>query len=657
MADNKVDVLVEKPAEKGEELNQSGWKPTEAELYALTVVNSHFDDSKMYYTDKHERMKRLYARYFNSPVRASRPTGYSDERLGQVYRVAEVLYSGLEDALLKQAPFGKITGEGDEDYPDGKVIDKVNRWQQNQTYIYNDVSSALWYSVICGTGFINPGWDFREKRYYDNEEETIQLPNPADPFGPPIEIPTGKTKSVEKFKDMNRIDTSLVEPWNVFPTSGATKMDRLPGLTYRVKMTRHEILDMQRSGYLENVEFIPNTAYGTFESESYLDETKIFNAKKENKNETSKEFIWMLFTYIQFPFFNYAEHIDHEDFKRDDAYDCLIIKPQHAEIINKLELNTLAGGAIPAVPFKYAGPNDTFFGISPLEIAEILIQLDEDMFNLTQDNARREVYKRIMAVEGIDHSELSPARLEGIVTIPKAIADNVTTPLRYMDTGTSALPNLMAQRQIVFSLIDEVTSAFDFKRGAGGDPDETATKTIERSQAISTRLGSRVRYYERNGMWWWMQWQTVLNAIFLDDETVSRVANIPAFLNPFKKIEHFIPIDSADFSFEGSTKAVDDPIQAQILRQMLEISPNIPPGFGIDGKLKKVNPTTIFEELFRKLDAGEDIEKYFTEVTPKEQQANLLRQMLASGESAGGSSPLEATSPEQLINTNNPRVG
>ena len=630
--------------------------PTGAEEYALEHIIHLFDGSKAYYSDKHSRMKRLYAKYMNVAVRQPRPPAHSDERLGMVYRCAEILHAIISQSIMKQSPFGKIFAEGDEDFAGKQIIDKIHSKQQRETRIYNTIDTATKYSVVCGHGHIMPGWDHHVERAFQQMPKTMQLANPGDPFGMPLEIPTGEYETVEILNNISRIDARIIQPWNVFPVAGATSMYGLHTLIYRVPMTRKELYTKEHSGDFKNVDMIDfEKATGPTIPDEYIDETDVYKAKKEGSAvQEDKETVWMLYAYTNFPYFKFKDHVNQEKLQRDDEYDCLIVMPQYDDVIVKMDVTGMDLQVKPGVPFKYGGFDDMFFGVSPLEIAEALIQLDEDMFNYTQDRAKREVYQKIAAVEGVDMSALSQGDLTGIVKIPKELLTkgiNAGNAVNLVNMGPSQMPHLMQQRETIYGLIDDVTAVLDFVRGTSQDDDETATKTRQRTQFIGTRFGKRLDYFEHNGLWWWMQWQTVLNAIFLEDHVVQRIAGDPKrplFLNPFKLIRPTIPMESYDFSFEASSKMIEDPVKAQILRGVLEFAGNIRPGLNSQGELVVLNPTTVLEEYFKKINVTDDLEKFFIKIDSPQDLA-----MFTGGGSSpqGGAVPLGATNEADLLSS------
>ena len=625
-----------------------GYAPTSAEQAALAHVNRVYEASKRYWDTKHQVMKGLYARYLNAKL-FTRSRGLSNEQIGQTYRVATILHSLLSDIVLGQKPFGKIEAQGEEDYWGKEIIDKTHAWQQNQTYLKNVLDSALLYSVVCGAGVVMPGWEHKIRRYYAEEPVTTIFANPSDPLGEPMEIPTGQMNLVEKMREISRIDGKLIQSWNVFPSEGATDPLTAHDIIFRVKMSKNELRELERAGEIRNVDKIPKEAYGLLDSEQYIDETDVYNARREEAQQADGgDNITILFCYSLFPYFNYEEHEADPQLRKDDEYECIIIKPQDADIILNLDLNRLACASKPCVVFKYDGFDDMFFGFSPLEVAIRLLQLDEDMFNMTQDAAKRELQRRTFVMEGINHADLSPGRLDGIVRVNKGMAETLggVDKMVYSEPATPYLmPNLIQQREVVFNLIDEITGVIDFVRGTSTDEDETATKTAQRTQFINKRFKKRIQYFEDNGLWWWMQWQTVLNAQFLPDETVEKIAGIPAALNPFRNIEAIIPIESFDFVFEGSTKAVEDPVQAQILGDILDRAGSIPPGFDENGELKEINSMAIFRLMLKKLNVTDDMELFFNTVTPEEL---AMRQMSSAG-GGKGSQGLGAVTPGDML--------
>lgn len=143
-----------------------------------------------------------------------------------------------------------------------------------------------------------------------------------------------------------------------------------------------------------------------------------------------------------------------------------------------------------------------------------------------------------------------------------------------------------------------------------------------------------------------MQWQTVLNVLFLDGSTVERITGYPAHINPFKLIKPVIPMQSFDFSFEASAKAIDDPVKAQILRGVLEVALKMKPSMNEKGEWEVVDPNKIFKDLLRKLDLTPDLQDYFRTLQASDAMAMLTQSQ--GGEPGGGPVPLGATEPGQL---------
>jgi hypothetical protein len=617
------------------------YDPGIAEKAAVAKINEEFDASKRYWNTKHQTQQRLYRRYLNDDVKGPRPAGLSDERTGMFYRCADILHSMISDALLVQCPVGKMRGTGQEDNEAREVIDRVNGYQQQSTDILNTLDQAILQAVIT-CGVIMPGWDHHSEIYWKDVLKTMVIADPNNNYLPG-EIPTGEIERKPFSVDISRLDATLVEPWNVYPTSGATSPVNAHQIIFRVPLARQTLQAMENSGYLKNVAKIPESDYGRGAvSDGMIDDTPIFQARKEGDNpqDTKAEYAWIHFCYHLFPFFKYPENFGEIGYSEDE-FECLTIKTEGSNTVLKFECNELS--AKPCVVFRYAG--DTFFGFSALEIAERLLQLDEDMFNWTMDRAKHEVYERIFVSEGINQSKVANPGVNSVITVPNTVSMIAgKAPVWTEPQNPHIMPNLAKQREIVYQLIEEVLMTLNMITGASDQTtsDESATMTNSKMQFVSKRFKNRLKYFERNGLWWWMQWQTILNCHFLKDEEVAAIADISPALNPFKIITPTLPIQTYDFAFEGSVKAIDDPVKAQILKDLLKTAMTIPPGIGSDGKLKQPNLTRLFEEILKHSNVTDDMDEFFIEPTPQ--------QIAGPPAGNGGNTPLGAVTPQDVAN-------
>lgn len=618
------------------------FNPTLIEREAINRVDRVFRESKEYWESKHKRQRRLWARYLNSKLTA-RPTGYSNEQLGQHHRIADIIHSMLVSTLLKENPYGKINAEGPEDYQFKEIIDKVNAFQQRQKNINGVVRDALLHSVIS-CGVIMTGWDESEDQLILEVPETITLADPSNPLNE-IEVPNGKVREEITSIPISQFDATIVQPWNLFPNAGATDPRSAHTVIARIRMSREELKAMQRAGELENVELIDENAYGVFDTEQYVRDDIIMDAQREDfRRVDTKDSIWILYAYTRFPFFKHQELSEEREIASDDEFETIIIKPQHDDTILKLKLNKL--NYKPIVMMPYTGTDDMFFGVSAMEIAEKLIQLGEDMFNMTQDAAKNEVYRKILADERINQGDLSPASLNPIVKVPKEVNKEPGSPINEIPARPNLMPNLAAQRVVIDDAINEISIAIALARATGTDPEETATKTQAELQFFSQRLENRITFYEDGAFFWFMQWQVILNIHFLESEFVQRLTGLPAALDPFRDIIPTLPIRSFDFTFEAAKKAMKDPVQAQILRQLLGESKDLLPGRTQDGRLRKVNSMALYEEILKKSDVTDDIDKFFEDV---DENASLQE----PGEGGPGQEGLGAVTEADLLSSVN----
>jgi hypothetical protein len=202
---------------------------------------------------------------------------------------------------------------------------------------------------------------------------------------------------------------------------------------------------------------------------------------------------------------------------------------------------------------------------------------------------------------------------------------------------------MQEQRRITNEVIDEISGVIDFIRAGESDPDEKATMTMKRSEFINKRFGKRMKFYENNSLHEWMEWQCVLNRLYLPDAVVAQITGKPIWPNPFALIKPIIPLQTFDFQFEGSAKAAQNPVQAQILLQMLDVAKTIPPGIDENGQFVKPNLMAIYRDFVRKSNPDEDVDKYSMPAT----ELDMMMPGAAAGGGPGGG--LGAVTPGDLL--------
>lgn len=638
MTHPKVEIERNFEATPGDFKNTNGgYSPTEAERSGIQHVDKRFQADSKYWEDVHDTQMRLYAKYRNARIR-NRGTGYSNIQIAQPYYVADVIASFMIGALLRTYPYAKVTNQGDEDFVGKQIIDRVHGWQHQQPYVKQPTASAVRDSVITGTGVLIPSWSYEENPFLERIPKTVSLVNPADPFGAPIEQPTGEIDLVESTIVDDHIKMQSIPPWNVFPQAGASgDIDNAHHVTYKIRMSKHHLLNWQKAGFIDNVQFISDAAFGSFVTDSTIDDTDVMKAKKEdNARIWDKDSIEVLIYWGLYPFYNFRENLEDGDEIRPDEVECIIIKPLNSDVILKLERNPYQCQKKPCILFPYDKLEDELFGMGPLWMAEKLFQHNEDMFNMTQDAANREIYSSLYYSDAMDSSQLKQRNVDKLVAVPDALMKERAWP-QQAPPNQHILPNIMNQRASTENLIYEVTAAIDMIRGIS-QQEQSATKTNINWRAINMRFGVRMEFMEDNGLNKLMQWNMVLNHQFLDDQTVFLLTGAPPSENPFNLILPTIPITSLDFKFEGSQKAAENPIKAQLIRGIIPLAAMMPPGIDENGNHTIPNMTALFRELLKNLDVTDDLSKFFTTITPEDaqQRTNLsLQGQVGSGQADG----------------------
>lgn len=612
----------------------SEYSPT-VKMKASHRIKRAFEASAKFNKEMHDLQKRLYLRYLNESLRVKR-SGYTNLQTGMVYYIVDILNAVIYDSVFTGQPPGKITGIGDEDFPGGQYINGVHKIQNNDQEVESANWDAVKYSIICGTGIKFLDWKYHKITYNDYIDETK--------FG----MPTGNRTPVEVEQFVDKFDAMSIPPWHVFPTAGASSERTAHEVILLFPHTRKELKEMETDGYISDVDKIDKNAYGNvLDGSPYVSEYKLERAKKQEQyKEENDDRLWCLYFLGLFPLHD-AESMSPEgdvDVQREINTFAIVPYNDAANTVLKLEENEKPG--INITRERYDGTDDDFWGSTCLMIVEKLIVHFENIYGYRNDAAIRAAYGTLVAPEGMDQSGLVPRRPDAIVTIPGQYFDQHKKPY-YLQEPSNVLPALIELGRETRQFIDEITSILEFLRGGADEGDETATKTTARMRFLSQRFKIRMMFYEKHGLRDYMEWETVLNVLYLSDTDFEQYAGVPAMLNPFKLIDPIIPLRSANFLFEGSVKAADDPVKAQIYKGLLEIAPDIPPGMNSKGEMVMINTMYIYEQFVKKQNPDEDIDKIFMPVNPAQ---------LAAGQGAGGeqSSGLGAVTPGDLLGGNVP---
>ena len=266
----------------------------------------------------------------------------------------------------------------------------------------------------------------------------------------------------------------------------------------------------------------------------------------------------------------------------------------------------------PAIPIerdRYSGTEDEWYGRSFMEVGESIVKHDEDMYGYVNDVARREVFRPWFVPDDMDDSEFTPSEPDKIVHVKAELLKDLAAANTIV-RNPQLMPNMQEQRQITGEILDEISAVIDFVKGAGTDPEESATLSSQKMQFLTKRFKKRMKYYENHGLREWMEWQCVLNHLYLTDDVLKSIVGDDIPINPFIFIQPVIPMQSFNFIFEGSTKATDDPVKAQIIRNMIEIAGSIQPGMDDDGQIKQPNLLALYKKYCRLISGEEDIDEY-----------------------------------------------
>jgi hypothetical protein len=551
------------------------------------------------------------------------------------YYIVDILNAVIYDSVFTGKPPGKITGIGEEDFPGGQYINGVHKIQNND----QEVESANWdaskYSIICGTGIKLLDWKYHKKTYNDYLDEYE------------FDMPTGNRIPIEVEQYIDKFDAMSIPPWHVFPTPGASSERTAHEVILLFPHTRKELKEMEADGYISGVDKIDKNAYGNvLDGSPYVSEYKIEQAKQQYQyKERNDDRLWCMYFLGLFPLHDTDSLSPGDDVDIEKEINTFAIIPYNDanNTVLKLEENEKPG--INIVRERYDGTDDDFWGSTCLMIVEKLIVHFENIYGYGNDAAIRAAYGTLIAPEGMDQSGLVPRRPDAIATIPGKYFDEHKKPY-YLQEPSNILPALLEMRRETRQFIDEITSILEFLRGTGDEGAETATEISVRAKFMSQRFKVRMMFYEKHGLRNHMEWETVLNVLYLTDTDFEKYTGVPAMLNPFKLIDPIIPLLSADFMFEGSVRAADDPVKAQIYKQALEIAPTIPPGMNSKGEMVMINTMYLYEQFIKKLNPDDDIDKMFMPVNPAQ---------LAAGQGTQGQSEsLGAVTPGDLLGGNAP---
>lgn len=582
------------------------YSPTALEALAVEHIKKCFEASSASWSEKHTLQKRLWSRYLNEALE-TKDISYTSAQLGRMWYICDVVHSIIGESLLTERPYGKIVGEGNEDFAGAQAINDVNKWQQGQKYIKIAHSDSLLHSIVTGTGIKILGWEYYNRPYLDKIDKLMQLPNPMNP-AEPIEIPTGEKELTVKNKIIDQIACMNIPAWRTFPPVGGTSPLRDPYLMFLMPFNKHQLKELESTGFIKNVDFIDPASYGTKPDDPDVSDFYIEMAKKEGDSaRANKNICWLIF---YFGLHKYSDDGSVPDEKAKEE-SCFIIKTKYGDTCLKFNRNPYPG--IPVTRDKYSGTDDEWYGRSFTEIIEKMVKLDEDMFGYVQDAAKREVFRRTFKPASMDDGQLARWGPDQLISVPDALFQQGKLPITD-NLQPQAMPNMQEQRRINTEIIDEISGVLDFVRGGDIDEAEKATMTTARVNFLSKRFKNRMVYYEDHGLHEWLEWQVILNHMFLPDETVEKISGYPAWLNPFKLIEPVLPMQTFDFSFEGATKAADNPVQAQIYKSMIDVAAGIGPGIDEQGRMVQPNLMALFRQFVKKMAPDEDIDEFFMPV-------------------------------------------
>jgi hypothetical protein len=610
------------------DVNSTQVGQTAREVEAAEYLDKFLEESGKYWRNRHRVSKRLWARYMNARLQDKDPN-FSNIQLGRSWYICDITDAVIGDNLYARTPFGKISGTGNEDFPGSVAINDMHRVQQNQRNIKNVNADSRLRSIVTGTGVKYIGWEFIKLTYRDKVDKTLNLLDPNNPKQP-IEIPTGETEYTEKTEIIDRLAGMEILPWHAFPPPGGISPEKDGCCGFLVKMSRAELENRALTEEFQHTELIDPGSWGHQTTDPEIgdefDQKLLEKDRKDNQPILDKDNIWL--------FYWFGFYKDEQGNKKQ----FWMVKPKYQKLMLRMSLSPYPG--VPITRDRYCGTDDQWFGFSFMEIIEQQLKLNEDTFGYLLDAAKRELFRTWFVPEDMDQSAFAPSLPDQIVPIPKELAKEgkgpytVPLPAQYM-------PNLQEVMTISKDIIEEIAGLIEFANSADVSQDETATKTDKRWQVLSKRLKKRLQYYEQHGLQEWMEWQTVLNKLFLRDDIFEQVTGWPADKNPFMLVKPIIPMQDFNFTFEGSARAADNPVKAQIIKGMIEMAQGIPPGYDTDGVLKQVNTFALYKKFCRLVLDDEDTDEFLMPAMP----------MVQPGMAGLGGSGIGPTQPGQLLGT------
>lgn len=579
------------------------YEPTPLEKKASEDLKKYYESSSDYWKPRHDLQKRLWGRYYNQKMQ-EKDQGFTNIQLGRMWYICDVIDSIMSDALLDRKPFGKIRAEEIEDFPGSQGINQVNAWQQQQRDIKGPSEDSLLHSIATGTGVKLMGWEYFIQEYRDKQDKTVKMLNPLNP-AEVVEIPTGETEEVMRRLVVDKLSCIRVDEWLTFPPAGGVNPQKDPYCMFLIKYNRKQLRELEESGFIRNVDHIEEGAYGVKPQDEDVGDLYINRGKKEDQwKNLDKDSLWVI---LYIGLYRWSDDGSVPGRKEKDQF-VIMMKPKYCDTMLKFELNPYPG--IPVVRDRYTGADDEWFGRSFTEIIEKIIVLDENMYGYVQDAAMRELFRRTFVSDKMSTAQMAQWGPDQLVSVPDSMMQAGKVPFQEQ-ARAHVIPNMQEQRRISTEIIDEISGVLDFVRGGDVEEEEKATMTNARVNFLNKRMKNRIKYYEDHGIQEFMEWQCVLNARFLKDEVVADITESPLWLNPFKLIVPVMPMRVFSFSFEGSTRAAENPIMAQIYKQLLEVAKGVLPGVDENGNVVQPNLITLYKQLVRKTAPDDDIEDYF----------------------------------------------
>ena len=616
------------------------------EVLASQTIDKAFKASAKHWGTVHKRKYRIYEEIRNFPddpgpktdsgarkgLAPSTKSSHAKDKLGLLWSLHNTATAIGKKAIIEGEELVElIPRKGSKLIFLDEMADYIeDLFTDDRPDIKGTAGRALW-DVYAGGSVQVASWKHIIKRI--RQKEMVRKPDG-----------TQAEEYVEKQVDLGAFPVFNQYPvWDAFPTAKVTCQEDVHEWIFPTKMSIAELRDMERRGEIKNLDRVIEELRSK-ENEDGDEENSGSRIKTgpDGNIDTSTQ-IEILITYAQFPLYKFQEYIDDTGADRSkDEVECLIIKAKHAKPIMFIDRNPFACQEKPVFLSGWYFIPGELFPVTAFEIAEKLILRHEFVNNLIADSANLGTYlTEITPKDGCDEAELANPDTTGRrIHVDNDVLSEGMEP-HYMKRPNPILTDLYAHRDYLYTLIQMVTTIYDYVQGMVSPKETTATEVnavIAKLTDLFYQAALDVESSLMRPMWSWIiilmaehsddiqvaeEMGLVWNQMEVPPEALETGLTITGedgriYFNPFKQITPVLPNPDFVIKMNGSLRAAQTHANQIILTELINLGKDIPPAVIDDsGKSYAPNITKMFFDLI-KISPLRDTDSYKLEIVPEQ---------------------------------------